>query len=122
MLPQNRQIVNRFWKIETIYTIKVQSFRMGLLVAFGLVAGFTRADMLSEEKVDILRKGTVRFLGKKANLFDDILIQRDANFLFKGRTYYHLIVYDSIMQYFILKYATKYDKVRQKERQSNAII
>ena len=52
---------------------------MGSLVAFDLVAGFTRADMLSEEKVDILRKGTVRFLGKKANLFDDILIQRDAD-------------------------------------------
>ena len=52
---------------------------MGSLVAFGFVAGFTRADMLSEEKIDILRKGTVRFLGKKANLFDDILIQRDAD-------------------------------------------
>ena len=33
-------------------------------------------------------------------------------FFFKGRTYYHLIAYDSIMHYFILKYPTKYDKVR----------
>ena len=55
---------------------------MGSLVAFGLVAGFARDDMLSEEKVDILRKGTVRFLGKKANLFDDILIQRNADTFF----------------------------------------
>ena len=52
---------------------------MGSLVAFGLVAGFACDDLLSEEKVDILRKGTVRFLGKKANLFDDILIQRDTD-------------------------------------------
>ena len=79
MLPQILRIVNRFWKKETIYTIKVQSFGWD----HSSLLGFARADMLSEEKVDILRKGTVRFLGKKANLFDDILIQRDANFLFQ---------------------------------------
>ena len=82
MLPQILRIVNRFWKKGNDLYNQSTIVRMGSLVAFGLVAGFARDDMLSEEKVDILRKGTVRFLGKKANLFDDILIQRNADTFF----------------------------------------
>ena len=79
MLPQILRIVNRFWKNGNDLYNQSTIVRIVSHVTFGLVAGFARADMLSQEKVDILRKGAVRFLGKKANLFDDILIQRNAD-------------------------------------------
>ena len=83
MLPQILRIVNRFWKNGNDLYNQSTIVRIVSHVAFGLVAGFARADMLSQEKVDILRKGAVRFLSVKANLFDDILVQRNADFLFQ---------------------------------------
>ena len=53
----------------------------GVLAAFA--ARLADADVLAQEKVDILREGTVRLLGIKADFLDDILIQRDTDFLFQ---------------------------------------
>ena len=122
MLPQILRIVNRFWKKETIYTIKVQLFgwdHSSLLAssrASRALICFRRRRLIYCEKERSVSSAKRRIFSMTSS--SSVML----TFFFKGRTYYHLIAHDSIMQYFILKYATKYDKVRQKERQSNAII